>query len=63
MPVNPIPQGYETVSPYLCCKDATAALKFYEEAFGATRTMLLAMPDGKWAMRKFGSATRLSCFR
>ena len=47
MPVNPIPQGYETVTPYLCCRDATAALKFYEEAFGATRTMLLAMPDGK----------------
>jgi len=53
------PQGTKTVSPYLCCKDATAALKFYEEAFGATRTMLLAMPERKWAMRKFGSANAI----
>ncbi|MEO8349634.1 MAG: VOC family protein [Acidobacteriota bacterium] len=37
--VNPIPEGYHTVTPYLCCKDAAAAIDFYKKAFGATEVM------------------------
>ncbi|CAN5485618.1 Dot/Icm type IV secretion system effector PhnB [soil metagenome] len=47
MSVKPVPQGYEGATPYLCCKDANAALAFYEKAFGAVRTMYLPMPGGK----------------
>jgi PhnB protein len=32
-----------TVIPYLCCKDAPAALEFYKKAFGAIET--LRWPD------------------
>ena len=36
---KPIPEGYHTVTPYLCCKDAAAAIEFYKEAFGATEIL------------------------
>lgn len=35
MPVKPIPDGYHGANPYLCCKGAAAAIKFYKKAFGA----------------------------
>jgi PhnB protein len=37
--VKPIPEGYHTVTPYLCCKDAASAIEFYKKAFGATEVM------------------------
>jgi len=36
-----------TVTPYLCCKDASAAIDWYTQALGAVETSRLAMPDGK----------------
>jgi PhnB protein len=45
--VKPIPEGFHTVTPYLCVKDAAGAIEFYKEAFGATETLRLAMPDGR----------------
>ena len=36
---KPIPEGYHTVTPYLCCKDAAAAIEFYKKAFGATEIL------------------------
>lgn len=47
MAVNPIPEGYHTVTPYLIVTGATAALEFYVKAFGATELMRLPGPDGK----------------
>lgn len=44
--VKPIPEGYHTVTPYLCCKDAAAAIDFYKKAFGATEVMRMEN-DGK----------------
>ncbi|MEP6608756.1 MAG: VOC family protein, partial [Burkholderiaceae bacterium] len=44
MPVNPIPDGYHSVTPYLIVNDATAALDFYKRAFGAEETV--RMPTG-----------------
>ena len=46
MSVSTTPDGYHSVTPYLIAKDAHAAIAFYKEAFGATETCKLLMPDG-----------------
>ncbi len=33
--VKPIPEGFHTVTPQLLCRNATQALEFYKNAFGA----------------------------
>jgi PhnB protein len=33
--VKPIPEGYHSVTPYLCIKGAVQALEYYKKAFGA----------------------------
>lgn len=35
MSVKPIPDGYEGITPYLICRNASAAIEFYKRAFGA----------------------------
>jgi PhnB protein len=45
--VNPIPDGYSTVTPYLCIRGAAAAIEFYTQAFGASEIMRMAGPSGK----------------
>ncbi|WP_420475471.1 VOC family protein [Noviherbaspirillum sp. ST9] len=45
--VNPIPEGYHTLTPYLTIRNAAAALDFYKRAFGADETFRIASPDGK----------------
>ena len=45
--VNPIPDGYEGATPYLCCKDAARALEFYQKAFGAAELMRMGKPGEK----------------
>jgi PhnB protein len=47
MPVQPVPEGYHTVTPYLAVDDATAAIDFYRRAFGAKEQVRRAGPDGK----------------
>ena len=37
--VDPIPAGYPRVTPYLCCRDASAAIDFYLDVLGATERM------------------------
>jgi PhnB protein len=49
MSVNPIPEGYHTVTPYLTVDDAAAAIEFYARAFGATERMRMSAPDGSVA--------------
>jgi PhnB protein len=46
MSVDPIPAGYHAVTPHLIVDDAATAIRFYEEAFGATEKMRLTMGDG-----------------
>jgi len=46
MPVKPIPEGYNSVTPYLSLKGASAAIEFYKEAFGAMEMFRLPMPNG-----------------
>ena len=45
--VKPIPEGYNSITPYLCCRNAGAAIDFYKKAFGATELMQMGSPDGK----------------
>ena len=47
MPVKPVPDGYATVTPYLCINGVVAAIAWYRKAFGAEERMCMAMPDGK----------------
>ncbi len=47
MAVKPIPEGHHTVTPYLALDDASAAIEFYKQAFGATETMRMDAPGGK----------------
>lgn len=39
MSVNPVPEGYRSVIPYLVVDDASAAIDFYVDVFGATEVM------------------------
>lgn len=47
--VKPIPEKYPQLSPYLCCKNAAAAIEFYKNAFGAREeaSMRMTTPEGK----------------
>ena len=45
--VNPVPEGYHTVTPYLCIRGAAKALDFYARAFGAQEKVRMPGPDGK----------------
>ena len=39
MAVQPIPEGYHSVTPYLILDDATRALEFYKKALGAVELL------------------------
>jgi PhnB protein len=47
MAVEPIPQGYRAITPYLIVKGAAAAIDFYKHVFDATELMRMAGPDGR----------------
>jgi len=46
MPVNPIPAGHQTVSPYLVVTGAAKLIDFLKSAFGAEELSRMARPDG-----------------
>ena len=45
--VNPIPQGYHEVTPYLFIKGAADAIEYYKKVFGATERMRMPGPNGR----------------
>ena len=45
--VNPIPEGFHTVTPYVTVAGAADAIEFYKRAFGATELFRWADPDGR----------------
>ena len=49
MAVQPIPEGYHSLQIYLAVEDASKAIDFYKEAFGAEETIRMPGPDGKVA--------------
>jgi PhnB protein len=44
--VDPIPEGYHTITPYLTVRGAADALAFYERAFGAKELYRMDGPGG-----------------
>ena len=49
MAVQPIPEGYHALTPYLLVDDAAGAIDFYKRAFGATERGVMPAPDGRVA--------------
>ena len=47
MPVEPVPEGYHSVTAYLMVDGAAQALDFYKTAFGAEELMRMPGPGGK----------------
>lgn len=45
--VDPIPEGYHTVTPYLIVEDGDAMIDFVERAFGATLVGRSDTPEGR----------------
>ena len=58
MPVQPVPEGYHTVTPYLAVDDATAAIDFYQRAFGAKERAAWPRPTARSDTRSSRSETR-----
>ena len=48
--VNPIPEGFNSVSPHMVIRDASAAIEFYKKAFSAEEMCRMPGPDGKGVM-------------
>ncbi len=44
--VNPVPEGFHTVTPYVTVKGAVDAIEFYKRAFGAREIFRWSDPDG-----------------
>ncbi len=44
---NPVPEGFHTITPYMTIRDASDAIDFYREAFGAREIFRWADPDGR----------------
>jgi PhnB protein len=60
MAVNPIPEGFHTITPSLVVKDAFGAIDFYKKVFRAEETSRMLSPDGKKVFHcalKFGDST------
>jgi PhnB protein len=45
--VSPIPEGYNSITPYLIIKGAAQAIEYYKSVFGATEVFRMDQPDGK----------------
>ncbi len=45
--VNYVPEGRNSVTPYLIVKNAAKAIDYYKNVFGATELMRMDGPDGK----------------
>lgn len=46
MSVKPVPDGYNSINPYLFVRGAARAIDFYKLAFGATELLRVPGPDG-----------------
>ena len=45
MSAKPIPDGYDSLIPYLVVRNAAKAIEFYKELFGATEKERMTCPD------------------
>jgi PhnB protein len=46
-PVHHIPEGYNSLTPYLVIKGAAEAIDYYKKVFGATEIVRMPAPGGK----------------
>jgi len=60
---QPIPSGYNTLSPAIIVKDANAAIEYYKKVFNAKEVHRLAGPDGKimHCGLQIGNSTLMLC--
>jgi PhnB protein len=47
MAVQPVPEGYHTLTPYLAVDNAADAIEYYKKAFGAKERFRMDAPGGK----------------
>lgn len=47
MAVNPVPDGYHTVTPYLVVRDVASLIHFLEHVFDAREISRTQLPDGR----------------
>lgn len=47
MAVKAIPEGFQSITPSLTCKNAAQAIELYRKVFGATERSRMAGPGGK----------------
>jgi uncharacterized glyoxalase superfamily protein PhnB len=47
MAVKAIPEGFQSITPGLTCRNAAQAIELYKKAFGAIERSRMAGPDGK----------------
>jgi uncharacterized glyoxalase superfamily protein PhnB len=48
--VNPVPENFRAVTPYLRVRGAAEAIEFYKRAFGAEEVVRMTGPDGRAVM-------------
>ena len=56
--VNPVPDGYHSLTPYLAVDNGPKAIEFYQQVFGAEVVSRQDMPDGRLgqAELRFGNS-------
>ena len=59
MAAKAIPEGYNSITPYLVCKGAAKAIEYYTNVFGAHETVRMPGPEGRimHAEIKIGDST------
>ncbi len=61
--VNPVPEGFHTVTPYVVVEGAERFLQFIEKAFNGKTNFIMKQPDGKvmHATAKIGNSLIMIC--
>ena len=62
--VEPIPEGYHTITPHIVVKGAAEAIEFYKKAFGAEELFRMSGPDGDSVVHtelKIGDSVIMMC--
>jgi PhnB protein len=61
--VNPIPEGYQSITPHLIIDGAADAIEYYKKAFGAEELFRMPGPGGKLghAEIKIGNSHIMLC--
>jgi PhnB protein len=45
--ISSVPEGFNSITPYLIIKGAAQAIEYYKSVFGATEVFRMDQPDGK----------------